>query len=210
MESEWIPPVDLSVLSEELCLRLEAKPKTQACSTPEPWTLVKANINRSCPSGLISAAAPSVARSPHAAVECPLRAAIAKAGQSSCTCWSLSLALAGAWLPAVVVIGDSITHHVAVSTSKTFCFPGALVKDMTAFTLQLLEQDSSASAVVVHSHKEKLAELKNLDEQIVAKGAELRKLRLAFLIPQDRMALTVLSSAASPVLKAVFQVLSSL
>lgn len=56
---------------------------------------------------------------------------------------------ADAWLPAVLMIADSTICHIAVPGGKTLCFPGALVKDLTASASQLFKQHKT-SAVASH------------------------------------------------------------
>lgn len=51
--------------------------------------------------------------------------------------------------PSVLVVRTSMVRHVAVHDSRTFCHPGACVKDVASSALQLTAQHSSASTLVL-------------------------------------------------------------
>ncbi|KAM3862309.1 interphotoreceptor matrix proteoglycan 2 [Diretmus argenteus] len=53
--------------------------------------------------------------------------------------------------PSVLVVGSSLVRHVSVRGGRTFCYPGACVKDITSSALQVLNQHSSAAAVVLEA-----------------------------------------------------------
>ena len=53
--------------------------------------------------------------------------------------------------PSVLVVGSSLVRHVAVRGGRTFCYPGACVKDIASSALQLLNQHSSAATVVLEA-----------------------------------------------------------
>ncbi|XP_061563256.1 uncharacterized protein LOC133418538 [Cololabis saira] len=53
--------------------------------------------------------------------------------------------------PAVLVVGTSMVRHVRVQGGRTFCHPGARVKDVESAALRLCDQHSSASTLVLEA-----------------------------------------------------------
>lgn len=50
----------------------------------------------------------------------------------------------------VLLVGTSMVRHVAIHGGRTFCHPGAWVKEVTSSALQLSEQHCPASTMVQH------------------------------------------------------------
>ncbi len=51
----------------------------------------------------------------------------------------------------VLVVGTSLARPVAIRGGRTFCYPGACVKEITSSALLLVDQHDSASAVVIEA-----------------------------------------------------------